>query len=87
MKIKLSEKQFSILLETAMDLDRYVQPVNYGSDPNFDEEHVIGQIIDDLNEIENILNSGKQIDTQVKLSIHGLYDSVSKILSKIKYNE
>jgi hypothetical protein len=70
-----------------MDLDRYVQPVNYGSDTNFSEKHVIGQIINNLNEIENILSSGKQIDTQIKLSIHELYDSVSKILSKIKYNE
>jgi len=89
-KIILTESQLKRLVETgsnsaAMDLDIYSQPMNFSSgDENLDVEESSEEIIDKLKELISMFNSGKKVDSTLKLKIHKSLDDVNDIYDKIK---
>jgi hypothetical protein len=63
--IIISESQLVKLLETAMDLDIYVQPMNYStSTGNNDLIDSIEDNISKLNELKQMFKTGKTISTE-----------------------
>ena len=69
-KIILKESELVKLIETAMDLDIYVQPVDYDTNNgNLDVEDSINTILEKLKELLYIIKQGKKIDTQTKQNI------------------
>jgi len=84
--IIIKETQLVKLVETAMDLDIYVQPINPmipGQNDDFQDA-----LEDVKNKIEELLSSaqvGKKIDLEQKREIFRLVDLFNKIYEKIKY--
>lgn len=89
-KFILTESQLKRLTETgsnsvAMDLDIYNQPMNFSSgDENIDVEESAEEIIEKLKELIYMFNSGKNIDSTLKLKIHKSLDDVNNVYDKIK---
>lgn len=87
-KIILKESELVKLIETAMDLDIYVQPVDYDTNNgNIDFEDSTELIIDRLKELIYMVNSGKKINTQTKQKLFRIQDLINSIYNEIKYNE
>jgi hypothetical protein len=86
-KILIKESDFIKLIETAMDLDIYIQPTSINTDNgNLDTDDAIEDIIDRLKELLNMLQSGKKVSTELKSSIYKNLDSINKTYSDIKYD-
>lgn len=84
--IIIKEAQLVKLMETAMDLDIYVQPIDQpipGQNDDFIEslEEIKYKII----EMIAMTNTGMEIDESLKRQIFQLVDSFNKIYEKIKY--
>lgn len=87
-KIILKEYELVHLIETAMDLDIYVQPLDYDTNNgNLDVEDSIKTISDRLKELLYMLKQGKKINTQIKQKIHKQLDDINDIYDSIKYDE
>jgi hypothetical protein len=86
-KILIKESDFIKLIETAMDLDIYIQPTSINTDNgNLDADDAIEDIIDRLKELLNMLQSGKKVSTELKSSIYKNLDAINKTYSDIKYD-
>lgn len=87
-KIILKESELVKLIETAMDLDIYVQPVDYDTNNgNLDVEDSINTILEKLKELLYIIKQGKKIDTQTKQNIFKQQDNIDSIYKKIKFDD
>lgn len=89
-KYIISETQYQFLTETgsnsaAMDLDIYVQPVNYDTGTgNEDLVDSIESIIQNLQEISSSLKTGKKIAPELKNKIYQLDDFTKETIEQIK---
>ena len=84
--IIITEEQLVKLMETAMDLDIYVQPVDPmipGSNNDF--INTLEQIKSKIDELSMMSNNGKDIGQQNKMEIYKLYDLFNKVYENIKY--
>jgi hypothetical protein len=85
-KILIKESELVKLIETAMDLDIYIQTPNVASGSrNKDTEQSVEEIIDKLKELLNMLQSGKKVGTALKSKIYTNLDDLNKTFSSIKY--
>ena len=88
--VLITEKQYKRLLETgsnsvAMDLDIYVQPVNYNTNTgNSNLEDSIDEVINKLKELNSLFKVGKKINTDVKNKIFSVADEVNSIYDVTK---
>lgn len=86
-KIILKESELIRLIETAMDLDIYTQPLDYDSNNgNLDVQDSIKIIIERLRELLFMIKQGKKIDTQTKQKIFNQFDTIDSIYEKIKFD-
>jgi hypothetical protein len=84
--IIIKETQLVKLLETAMDLDIYVQPI-YSPIPGQNDDFV-GSLEDIKNKIQEIImmsDGGKKIDNSQKQKIFKLVDLFKKTYEDIKF--
>lgn len=84
--IIITEQQLVKLMETAMDLDIYVQPI----DPmvpgtNDDFTGAMESIKSKIDELIMMTQNGKNIEQQNKIEIYKLLDLINKVYEKIKY--
>lgn len=87
-KIILKEYELVKLIETAMDLDIYVQPVDYDTNNgNIDFKDSTESVIDRLKELIYMSNSGKKINTETKQKLFRIQDLINSIYDEIKYNK
>jgi dihydroorotase len=85
-KFIIKELQYQKLLEVAMDLDIYSQPMTTASDNgNSDVEDAVDNIISKMEELKSMLKSGKQIHTESKTKIFHDLDQINQTFSNIKY--
>lgn len=83
--IKITEGQLSKLLETAMDLDIYVQPIEHpSSNGNEGVESSISDSIDKLKELLVLFKTGKKIYPENQIPIHKLLDAINKVYLDVK---
>jgi len=83
--ILISEKQFEKLVETAQDLDRYVQLIDYdSSNGNEGLEVSIKGSIDELNELLSMFKTGKKIYPNTESKIHKILDDIKSINLEVK---
>jgi hypothetical protein len=83
--ILISEKQFEKLVETAQDLDRYVQLIDYdSSNGNEGLEVSIKGSIDELNELLSMFKTGKKIYPNTESKIHKILDDIKSIHLEVK---
>lgn len=91
-KIVITERQYKVLLETgaanaAMDLDRYVQPVEYDTGTgNENVEDSIDEIISKLKELNSLFKIGKKIKNDTKIKIFGVVDDLNHVYDETKTN-
>lgn len=86
-RILIKESELVKLIETAMDLDRYIQLPNVSSGSiNRDSEEATEDIIEKLKELLNMFQSGKKVSTSLKSELYKNLDSFNKTYEKIKYN-
>ena len=87
-KFILKESQYQKLIEVAMDLDIYSQPMATGTDNgNLDIEDAVDDIISKMEELKSMLKSGKQIHPELKNRIFGGLDQINNTFSNIKYED
>jgi len=88
--ILITEKQYKRLVETgsnsaAMDLDIYVQPVEYDtSTGNENLEDSIEDIIGKLKELNSLFKVGKKIEHNTKNDVFKVVDDLNSIYNKTK---
>lgn len=88
--IVITEKQYKRLVETgsnsaAMDLDIYVQPVQYDtSTGNENLEDSIEDIIGKLKELNSLFKVGKKIKYDTKNEVFKVVDDLNSIYNKTK---
>lgn len=88
--IVITEKQYKRLVETgsnsaAMDLDIYVQPVEYDtSTGNENLEDSIEDIIGKLKELNSLFKVGKKIEHNTKNEVFKVVDNLNSIYNKTK---
>ena len=76
------------LFETAMDLDIYVQPVDYStSSGNDDLIDSIDDNISKLNELRQMFKTGKTISTESKGDFFNLTNKINKIYDQTKFQD
>lgn len=86
----VNESQFKKLVETgsnsaAMDLDRYVQPVNHDtSSGNESIQDAIKEMIEKLNEINYMLDSGKKLPKEVETNLYSILDQLNNFYEQSK---
>lgn len=87
-KIIIKESELVKLIETAMDLYRYTQPVDFptGND-NESLEETIDNITNRLRELLFMLKSGKKIDYTNKSELFSQLDDINNFFEKIKYDK
>jgi hypothetical protein len=86
--IIISESQLVKLLETAMDLDIYVQPMNYStSTGNNDLIDSIEDNISKLNELKQMFKTGKTISTESEAEFYNLTNKINKIYDQTKFQD
>jgi hypothetical protein len=86
--IIISESQLVKLLETAMDLDIYVQPMNYStSTGNNDLIDSIEDNISKLNELKQMFKTGKTISTESESEFYNLTNKINKIYDQTKFQD
>lgn len=84
--IIITEEQLVKLMETAMDLDIYVQPVEPmtpGSNNDFVD--TLEQMKSKIEELSMMAENGKDIGQQDKMKIYKLWDLFNKVYENIKY--
>jgi len=87
-KFIIKKLQYQKLLEVAMDLDIYSQPMTTSSDNgNSDVEDAVDDIISKMNELKSMLKSGKPIHTESKTQIFRNLDQINQTFSNIKYED
>jgi len=85
--ILIKESELVKLIETAMDLDRYIQTPNVSSGSiNKDSEDATEDVIEKLKELLNMFQSGKKVSTFLKSELYKNIDSFNDTYEKIKYN-
>lgn len=84
--IIIKESQLVKLMETAMDLDIYVQPIDAPvSGENSDFNDALDDIKQKIDEIIMMANNGKKINQGQKREIYRLLDLFNKTYEKIKF--
>ena len=92
-KIILRESQLKRLMETgsnsaAMDLDIYVQPVQYDtSNGNEDVVETLENTIGKLQELISMFKGGKKVHPELKNRFSHVLDLIDKNFSNIKYQD
>ena len=92
-KYIITNLQYQKLVEqssntSAMDLDIYTQPMTTSSDNgNSDVEDAVDDIISKMNELNSMIKSGKQINSESKTQIFRDLDQINQTFSNIKYEE
>lgn len=92
-KFILTESQLKKLLETgsnsaAMDLDIYSQINPISTDNgNSGTEDSLKDIVEKMEEIISMIQTGKQISADERTEIHRVVDEIHKVYEKIKYDE
>jgi len=85
-KILIKESDLIKLIETAMDLDRYVQNVSYSTDNgNKDIENSTKETMDRLKELLNMFESGKKVNFTTLNKFHGVLDQLNDLYDQMKY--
>jgi len=85
-KILIKESELIKLIETAMDLDRYVQNVTYSTDNgNKGIENSAKETIERLKELLNMFQSGKKVDFTTLNKFHGVLDELNDLYDQMKY--
>lgn len=88
--ILITEKQYKRLLETgsnsaAMDLDIYVQPVQYDtSTGNENVEDSLDEIMGKLKELNSLFKVGKKVKQDTKNKIFSVVDELNSIYNSTK---
>jgi len=87
-KIIIKESELVKLIETAMDLYRYTQPVDFptGND-NENLEETIDDIINRLKELLFMIKSGKKINYTDKNKLFSELDNINVLFDRIKYDK
>lgn len=85
--VKLTKEDLLTIVETAMDIDRYTQMVDYDVNVNYDVNDTLNEMIDKLHELSSMLKNGKRIDSQIKQKIYRQFDEVSEIYNQIKFGD
>ena len=84
--IIISKKQLVKLTETAMDLDMYVQPIDYSSsNGNEDLVNTIDEVKDKLTELNSMFTTGRKISTETEGNVFKILDMINKVYDNIKY--
>lgn len=84
--IIIKESQLIKLMETAMDLDIYVQPKNFSaSNGNEDLEGTIEDSIQKLQELQSMFKSGRKVSTESEGDFFKILDELNKVYDKVKY--
>jgi dihydroorotase len=92
-KYIITNLQYQKLVEqssntSAMDLDIYTQPMTTSSDNgNSDVEDAVDDIISKMNELNSMIKSGKQINSESKTQIFRDLDQINQTFSNIKYED
>ena len=84
--IIIKEGQLVKLIETAMDLDIYVQPIDQPvPGQNNDFVGALSEIKSKIDELIMMADTGKEINSEQKSKIYKLIDFLNDIYEKIKY--
>lgn len=89
-KILITKEQYNRLFETgsnsaAMDLDIYVQPVDYTTDNgNLSVEDSIEDSIEKLKELNSLFKGGKKTKSSTKNNLFKILDRVNKVYDETK---
>jgi len=89
-KILITKEQYNRLFETgsnsaAMDLDIYVQPLNYNTDNgNSSVEDSIEDSIDKLKELNSLFKGGKKTKSSTKNNFFKILDKVNQVYDETK---
>lgn len=92
-KFILTESQLKKLVETgsnsaAMDLDIYSQINPISTDNgNVGTEDSLKNVVEKMEEVISMIQTGKQIPTEVRAEIHRILDEINKVYEKIKYED
>ncbi len=87
-KFILTESQYQKLIEVAMDLDIYTQPMTTHTDNgNLDVEDAVDDIISKMEELKSMLKSGKQVHPELKNRIFDGLDRINAAFLNIKYED
>lgn len=87
-KIIIRESDLVKLIETAMDLDIYVQPMKYdANNGNKDIEQSTEEIVSKLKELLYMFKTGKKTTTTLSGDLYGVLDQINDLYDKIKYED
>ena len=87
-KVTLKESELLRLIEVAMDLDIYSQPMAIdANNGNLDIEDAAQDIISKMKELIFMLKSGKKIHPELKSRLYNNLDDIDSTFSDIKYND
>ena len=92
-KIIITELQLKRMMEqninsAAMDLDIYSQINPISTDNgNLGTEDSLKNVVDKMEELISMIQTGKKIPTQVRSEIHRILVEIDKVYEKIKYDE
>jgi hypothetical protein len=86
--IILNESQVVKLIEVAMDISRYREPIQYSKgNENEDVEGATKDIISILKELLFLIQSNRRLSPQDKSMIYKSYDQLKDTHNKIKYKK
>lgn len=91
-KIVITKEQYQRIFETgsnsaAMDLDIYVQPVDYDtSNGNESLEDSVQDIIGKLKELNSLFDNGKKIKSLTKNKIYKIVDDLNTVYDETTQN-
>jgi hypothetical protein len=87
-KILIKESDLIKLIETAMDLDIYIQPISFDTDNgNQNLMDSTELIVNKLKELLFMLKSGKKINYQNKNQIFSELDDLNDLFDRIKFDK
>ena len=87
-KVILKESELLKLIEVAMDLDIYSQPMTTDADNgNLDIEDAAEEIISKMKELIYMIQGGKKIHPELRSRLYGSLDNINNTFSNIKYND
>lgn len=85
-KIIIKESDLVKLIETAMDIDRYVQQNHYDtSNGNEDIEVTIKDTIERLKELLIMFKYGKKTSSDSTNNLYSIFDQIEDLYNNIKY--
>jgi len=86
--IIINESELVKLVEVAMDISRYREPIQYSNgEENKSAEDATKDIIQILNELLSIIQSNRRISPQEKSMIFKSYDILKNTHDKIKFKK